>query len=114
MKLEEGDDLGRSFGERYILTATTQGKTAKAKKRESPVKGGASYDIARGMTVRGNTNPPRYIGKKQISRVFPFFSLSPSPCPNFFLFFSSFFWEGGGVGIMCLHMEWFLFTPASY
>lgn len=59
MKLEEGDDLSRNFGERYILTTTTQGNTATTKKRKNHDKGGACYDIARGMTVLGNTDPTR-------------------------------------------------------
>lgn len=60
MKLEKGDDLSRDFGERYILTTTTQGKTAKTKKkRNNPEEVGACYDITREMTVLGNTDPIR-------------------------------------------------------
>lgn len=54
MKLEKGDDLSRNFAERYILTTTTQGKTAKTKKRDNPEKVGACYDITGGMTVDNN------------------------------------------------------------
>lgn len=62
MKFEEGDDLGRNFGERYILnTAATEEKAATTtkKRRKSPEKGSACYDIARGMTVLGDNNPTR-------------------------------------------------------
>lgn len=59
MKLEEGDNLSRNFGERYILSTTAQGKTAKTKKRNNPEKMGACYDITRGMTVLDNTDPMR-------------------------------------------------------
>lgn len=59
MKFEEGDDLGRNFGERHILNTATQEKTATTKKRKNAEKGGACYDIARGMTVLGNADPTR-------------------------------------------------------
>lgn len=60
LKLEKGDDLSRNLGERYSLTTTTQGKTAKAKrKRNNPEKVGACYDIIKGMTVLDTTDPVR-------------------------------------------------------
>ena len=59
MKFEEGDDLGRNFGERYILNTATQEKTATTKKRKNAEKVDACYDIVRGMTVLGNADPTR-------------------------------------------------------
>lgn len=60
IKREKGDDLSRNFGERYILTTTIQGKTAKTKKkRNNPEEVGACYDITRKMAVLDNTDPMR-------------------------------------------------------
>lgn len=58
MKFEEGVNLGRNFGERYILNTATQEKTA-ATKRKNAEKVDACYDIARGMTILGNADPTR-------------------------------------------------------
>lgn len=60
MKREKGDDLSGNFGERYILTTTIQGKTAKTKKkRDNPEEVDACYDITREMTVLDNTDSMR-------------------------------------------------------
>lgn len=60
MKFEEGDDLGRNFGKRYILNTATEEKTATTKKKgKNAEEVDTCYDIARGKTVLGNVDPTR-------------------------------------------------------
>lgn len=60
MKREKRDYLSRNFGERYILTTTIQGKTAKTEKKRSNTEAvGACCDITRKMAVLDNTDSMR-------------------------------------------------------